>query len=583
MLERETVPELYPIKSIMHVRGVLATHTHDRSRPPVPSTTPSIPQNIGPREGCHRLNPLVEASTAEVFVSKLKQIQGSKDSSWHFDDNQHLTESQRLGYEYFSLSFDTSHEKCTFKLPPFPYAIHLLEQFTIYFGHDWHWFRLKSFRRQLENTYMMRDSIEAKNRIWLCKLLVVLALGESATAGQDSEHDIESDCSNPRSDQASPPGIDLFEQALRLLNIPYENALIDHVEVLNMIALYSNQLNRQKTAYMYAGSSARLCNQLQLHHASCSPGHSFVEREHRKRVWWSTYCLDQMTSLQRGLLPTLHADQTDLHYPSQASIPLEDTSEFADPDYLTARIQLTIIQANISKSISDFDHDASHATETVLDPILHQLTAWKAGLPSHMALEMEDGMPEPTRSLPCMRSLANLHLRFNQCLILLLRPIILKQVACIYANDERQSSEQDLQELNNACLRAARSSVRILVNIRSYGLLARLGLMENIHLFTSLMMVRLSLSINHQRPGSFDQHCNDATTYAAGKEVLSYMMRSGSLAAKGHLNMLNDIEELGNGMASNGGLGANYEEQWDFDEWMNRLLQGEDMPDIYNT
>jgi proline utilization trans-activator len=133
-----------------------------------------------------------------------------------------------------------------------------------------------------------------------------------------------------------------------------------------------------------------------------------------KRIWWSTYCLDKMMSTQRGLLPTLQIDQTDLSYPTQADISIEDIEEFADADYLTARIQLTIIQANNSKTVSRFGADDEHDINTILRPMLRGLGTWKAGLPEHMTLEMEDGIPEPMGSLPCLRSLANLYLRFNQ-------------------------------------------------------------------------------------------------------------------------------------------------------------------------
>jgi proline utilization trans-activator len=168
---------------------------------------------------------------------------------------------------------------------------------------------------------------------------------------------------------------------------------------------------------MYAGQSARLCNMLQLHQASTSSDCSPMEREHRKRVWWSTFCLDRLTSTQRGLLPTLDVKHTDLAYPTSVGLVAEDVGEFTDPDYLTARIQLTIIQANNSKSESLLGQDDGHNIQAILRPMLQRLTAWKEALPGHMIFGMEDDMSKSTRSLPCMRSLANLHLRYNQVCI----------------------------------------------------------------------------------------------------------------------------------------------------------------------
>lgn len=143
---------------------------------------------------------------------------------------------------------------------------------------------------------------------------------------------------------------------------------------------------------MYAGESARLCNMLQLHQASTSSEISAVDREHRKRVWWSTYCLDKMTSSQRGLLPSLQLDQTNHPYPTQANLPSDAVGEFAEGDYLTARIQLTILQANNSKGVSNFGKDDANDIRNILRPMLRRLESWKTGLPAHLAIDMDHGL-----------------------------------------------------------------------------------------------------------------------------------------------------------------------------------------------
>lgn len=180
-------------------------------------------------------------------------------------------------------------------------------------------------------------------------------------------------------------------------------------------------------------------------------------------------------------------------------------------------------------------------------------------------------------------------------MILLLRPLLLKQVACIFSNEESNASQEDLEELNNICFGSARSNLRTMIDLRSYGLvgkslepilishiyiyiyrvltlcypIARLGFMENMHLFTSLMILCLAMSINSQRPGSFHQKDEDISTYEAGKDVLRYMMQSGSLAAKGHLGMLKEVEDLGNIIATDGRAGTRDEgEHWVVDEWI---------------
>ncbi|KAI1370794.1 hypothetical protein F4677DRAFT_437509 [Hypoxylon crocopeplum] len=595
-----TVPESY-LKSL---EGALAgPEPSDGAR-----KRPYLDSSYVPQEGLVRdtdltiarrpLDPLVENSTVEFFVSKLKQIQkltpapgtlGTQpESSASPDDEANRESTQSQTYEYFALNSDTSHAKCTFKLPPYPYAIYLFDQFSIYVGHDWHWFRLRRFRRRLDNIYMTIDSAESKDRIWLSQLLMVFALS-SCVHGQERRIKLGPDGQSSQCFEydttpgsSPPPGMDFFEQALGLLKVPYEDVSVEHIETLNLVALCSLFLNRQKTAYIYAGLNAKMCNMLQLHKASSSLDCSPVVREHRKRVWWSTFCIDRMASTQLGLLPSLQIEQVDLEYPTQTGLLPDDLEEFSDPDYLTARVQLTIIQADAANNVCHLGQDDAEDIDTILRPVLRRLDAWREGLPAHMALGLQDSLPELLGQMPLMRSLANLHIRFNQCVIVLLRPLLLRQIACILSKEESSASQNDLVDMNDTCLRSARSNLRILIDVRKRGLLARLGYMENMHLFSSLMVLCLAMSINARRPHSFQQLPDDAATYEAGKDVLRDMIQAGSLAARGHEKSLNDVEALGRCIATDRATGGDLmAEQWDVDEWMTQLLEGENISDIF--
>lgn len=59
-----------------------------------------------------------------------------------------------------------------------------------------------------------------------------------------------------------------------------------------------------------------------------------------------------MTSTSTSLPPALEVDQTDLAYPKQTEDSPDEIEEFSDADFLTARIQLTIIQTRNLKSVS---------------------------------------------------------------------------------------------------------------------------------------------------------------------------------------------------------------------------------------
>ena len=134
---------------------------------------------------------------------------------------------------------DTS---CCFKLPPYPYALVLFDRFSVFVGHDWNWFKRETFRRRLELTYKNPTAEELKDRIWLCQLLVVFALGESYNyesvpeirlLGNEAMEDIARP--NDQGRGRSAPNTDFFEQALALLDVRYENPSIEQVEALNLV------------------------------------------------------------------------------------------------------------------------------------------------------------------------------------------------------------------------------------------------------------------------------------------------------------------------------------------------------------
>lgn len=212
---------------------------------------------------------VVENYTADLFISKLKQIQIANSASGTLsvplDNNDDRSSGQNPNYEYFALDFDSfrgcmlyciqvrilidTDAKCTFKLPPYQHAVHLLNQFITFLGHDWHWFCLLRFRQRLDNTYKVTNSAESKDRIWLCQLQAMFALGESVDSRRHAKLNLYPNDHSPESNQGTescsvpPAGTKLFEQAMQLLNIPYENATIHHVETLNLIVSTNNRIS----------------------------------------------------------------------------------------------------------------------------------------------------------------------------------------------------------------------------------------------------------------------------------------------------------------------------------------------------
>jgi proline utilization trans-activator len=142
---------------------------------------------------------------------------------------------------------DNTAPKTTIRLPPYPYAVQLIDQFEAFIGFEYHWYRRSLFRQRFETTYRENNSSQARDRLWLCQLLGVLALGESynslgaplievAEEGSRGGGDV----GNSGPDATPLPGAGFFEQALSLYKTPLEEPSVEHVQALNLIVRSSH-------------------------------------------------------------------------------------------------------------------------------------------------------------------------------------------------------------------------------------------------------------------------------------------------------------------------------------------------------
>lgn len=200
--------------------------------------------------------PVLKDSTAESFVSGLKKLSGQPANSP--PSVQALLSANAASgtadgddtvsrYDYVPLEFDSSASRVTIKLPPCPYAVQLVQQFETYIGYEYHWYLHRPFHADLDSTYRQPQSVHARDRLWLCKLLTVLALGESYNAYHTPSIEImENGNDQPLPTHVvppvTPPGATFFESALDLFKVPHEEPIAAHVEVLNLIVSCLNKM-----------------------------------------------------------------------------------------------------------------------------------------------------------------------------------------------------------------------------------------------------------------------------------------------------------------------------------------------------
>ncbi len=163
---------------------------------------------------------------------------------------------------------------------------------------------------------------------------------------------------------------------------------------------------------MYAGLSVRMSNILKLH-KPCSSPLPPAEVEHRKRVWWTTYCIDRMTSTEMGLPPAFQVHQVEQAYPDDSMLSPEDTKEFYDAETLTTQVQLAFIHADICENMRSIRKDNTTNVGDLTRSILQRLEDVRARLPPHASFNVDNGMPPAMKQMPD-RCLASVYQRYHQ-------------------------------------------------------------------------------------------------------------------------------------------------------------------------
>ncbi|TPX15852.1 uncharacterized protein E0L32_000186 [Thyridium curvatum] len=549
------------------------------------------PAELLPRDVPRRTStaaPVLKNATAEAFVSGLKKlggahVGGSPTAADPFNNNIWTiggsdAQDDDSQYDYVPLDFDTSCNSCLgilgLKLPPYPYALQLAGQFETFIGYEYHWYLRNTFHTGLETTYRNPQAAESRDRIWLCKLLTVFALGESYNSfnapsieiadnacHSDDQHDQGAAGSRP----PSPPGAGFFEQALALFKIPSEEPTVAHIEALNLIAFYCYSLNRRRTAFTYSGLAVRLASSLMLHKPpSATSKLSAVAAEHHKRVWWTTYQLDAMTSAEVGLKATLRFDDAELPLPSDEGLlhlpssppqqqqqQQEDVvGEFHDAQVLAAYLKLCSIRSDIAETAGRLrEEDFADYQRVVREP-LRRLERWRAELPARYSFDFANlagggGLPPAMLALPSMRSLASIYLRYHQGYIILIRPVFFKLLAtALGKGPSDESSVDNLIGLSSRCLEAAKCNTRIMMGLSNADRIAKYGFWESLHVFSSVNIFSLARLVYAIRPFSPFPDPEDLTLYSFAKELLVSMAGHGNAASRGHLKLIEETERL---------------------------------------
>ncbi|CAG8127802.1 unnamed protein product [Penicillium olsonii] len=350
-----------------------------------------------------------------------------------------------------------------------------------------------------------------------CKYFALFALSQAVSTPRDA------------SNQSHVPGSAYFARALSLIQIIPERPSMIHIESLLLIAYFCQFLNRFHSAYVYVGNALRLALGLGLNYnvpqdQDLHP----IASEHRIRIWWTIYTLERFWGSKLGFPMQIHDEDVHVDEPSLAECKAYP-DQFSDGAYQIAGIQLSRITGDTTGEI----YCRKISTESFLhreQKLLTQLKQWVQSLPPHLRLNPEGASPKHT---------IHMHLQFNFCVILTIRPVLLHVLTLQMKNPNNQFAEPIspvLATLSEACIHSARHSLALCVNEWTVGSLSKYGYTFPAYLFSAALVLMLSSLLPLGDP-------SDLATAETAMEMLRSLSLSDQLISKDYYERIQRVHQ----------------------------------------
>ncbi|KAJ5767100.1 uncharacterized protein N7511_004716 [Penicillium nucicola] len=368
---------------------------------------------------------------------------------------------------------------------------------------SFHFVLKKDTMDMLQNVYQTQNF---ENESIKCKFFALFAIGQVYSTVNGSF------------DEPHVPGLDYFAKALSLVQVIPERPTMIHIESLLLLAFFCQFLNRFHSAYLFIGNALRLALSMGLNYnVPQSQNLHLVAREHRIRIWWCIYTLDRFWGSKSGFPVQIHDEWIHVDLPSSlASETYPD--QFADSAFPITAIELAKITGNTTgyiycqkQSVESFLHSEQK--------LLTQLKQLVQSLPEQMKLH-------PNTSNP--KDVIQMHLQFNFCVILAIRPVLLHVLKLTKKGRSHQFNDTIspvLVTLSEACIHSARHSFALCLDEWTEGSFAIYGYAFPAYLFSAALVLIVARLLPLGIPA-------DLTAPETALEILKNLSLSGNLASR---------------------------------------------------
>ncbi|RFU29415.1 hypothetical protein B7463_g6925, partial [Scytalidium lignicola] len=342
----------------------------------------------------------------------------------------------------------------------------------------------------------------------ICSVFMMFVFGAQALEHHDEQ----------KSAQVQRRYLDLVQA--RLYQLLHTTSLLN-VQAILLLQLHEHNATERNTSWMLVGCASRMAVALGMHREGATGGFDPIEREIRRRVWWTLYIFEQNLCTILGRPSAIDDSEVTITLPNENML---DGGDCVPPGYIDYAVRLAKLTSEIKrKAYYAAPNNNIRGGEEVPDPsianhLLQKLESWYDSLPPYLRLECLSPVPKQRRAVLL------LHIQYHHAQSLTTRPFILQKARTLIAHqsdNNRKDRPPDLDanelDLSHACGTSAQNVAVLLQQLAAGGMFEGVAWLDAYYLYHCILVLSLDFLA---RPTSQKDTPEDAARKEAVRDVV---------------------------------------------------------------
>ena len=340
-------------------------------------------------------------------------------------------------------------------------------------------FHRGAFQPRYESIWIdHKTPIEEFEPALICSIFMMFVFGAQALEHQDEE----------KSAQLQRRYLDLVQS--RTYELLHTTSLLN-VQALLLLQLHQHNASERNTSWMLLGGASRMALSLGMHREGAAGEFDSIERELRRRVWWTLYMFEQNLCTILGRPTAIDDSEVTITLPNEGIL---DGGDCVPPSYIDYAVRLTKLSSEIKRKIYATPNSNLKECEapdtSIADDLLQKLESWHHSLPPYLRLECLSNIPKQRRAVLL------LHIQYRHAQSLVTRPYILRKAnALISHQSDKKSKVPDLDpkalDLSYACGTSAQNVAILIQRLATGGIFEGVAWLDAYYLFHCIILLSL--------------------------------------------------------------------------------------------